>query len=77
MPQYLELEIVILFAAVIVTLGALIVFKDRKKARKQPAAQSDPYELQKLNRHLSSKRMTAAQREQLARRRMMRQRMAR
>ncbi len=77
MPQYLELEVVILFAAVIVTLGAIIIYKDRKSNRKQESNSLDAYELKKLNRHLSRKTMTPAQREKMARRRMMRQRMAR
>ena len=77
MTQYLELEIVILLAAIIVTMGAVIVYKDRSSHKKQQADQADPYQLQKLNRHLSSKKMTFAERERMARRKQMRQRMAR
>lgn len=74
MTQYLELELLIIFAAAIIAIGTFIVLKDRTSSRKEQAANLN---IQKAPMRNARRTSSTAARERVARQRMARQRVAR
>lgn len=78
MEQYLELELLITFSALILTIGGIIVYKDRSNARKQSAeAKNLSYDIRKAAPRRPSRKLNHAERQRMARRRVAQQHMAR
>lgn len=69
MQQYLELELLILFASAILLIGGIIVYKDRSNARKRKAL-AENYHVQKVtSTRKPQRKLNPAERQRLARRR--------
>ncbi len=78
MEHYLELELLIVFSALILTIGGIIVYKDRANARKAEAeAKNLSYNIRKAGVRKTQRSRSHAERQRMARRRVAQQQMKR